>query len=324
MPAPLSRRAFSLLTAGLGASLLLAVRPAAAKSAGLSQRIMELRQFRTAPFPYHGKVPDTGLDFMDVNSAGRLGHRSNRGGIYWEDATYSDNRVLLALPKGFDLARKFVIVVYFHGNSATLERDVIGRQAVVDQLEDSGLNAVLVVPQLAVDALDSSAGRFWLEGAFKQFMAEAAQQLGRIAGRAEARRAFEAAPIVLVAYSGGYDPAAYALAVGGLRDRIRGVLLLDAAFGESEAFADWIVTNRRSAFFFSAFSASSKPGNLEIERLLQSRKLAVEQDVPKQLKAATVGFYEAEDDVAHEDFVTDAWEHWPLRSLLSRIAGYTR
>ena len=47
-----------------------------------------------------------------------------RGGTYWEDQTYSDQRVLLHIPKGFDPRRPALMVVFFHGNEATLERDV--------------------------------------------------------------------------------------------------------------------------------------------------------------------------------------------------------
>ena len=83
------------------------------------------------------------------------------------------------------------------------------------QLSDSGLNAVLVAPQLAVDAKDSSAGRFWSSGGFASFLSEAQSKLGDL--YPNARGAFRRMPIVIVAYSGGYLPAAYSLAVGGDR-----------------------------------------------------------------------------------------------------------
>ena len=71
------------------------------------------------------------------------------------------------------------MVVFFHGNEATLERDVRNRQAVPRQITESGLNAVLVAPQFAVNALDSSAGRFWEPGVFAQFLREAGERLTR-------------------------------------------------------------------------------------------------------------------------------------------------
>ena len=47
-----------------------------------------------------------------------------------------------------------MIVVFFHGNGATLERDVRDRQMVPQQISDSGVNAVLLAPQMAVDAAE--------------------------------------------------------------------------------------------------------------------------------------------------------------------------
>ena len=118
-----------------------------------------LASFENSAFPYHGLIPnyqETGKTrpFLDVDDNGRLGHSSPRGGIHWEDQTYSDRSVLLAAPQSFDPNRPAVIIVFFHGNMATLSRDVVARQQIVRQLADSGLNAVLVAPQLAVDAQD--------------------------------------------------------------------------------------------------------------------------------------------------------------------------
>ena len=61
-------------------------------------------------------------------------------------------------------------------------------------------------------------------------------------------------PVVIVAYSGGYLPAAYSLAHGGARERIKGVVLLDALYGEPDKFARWIEQERGHAFFVSAYS----------------------------------------------------------------------
>ena len=37
-----------------------------------------------------------------------------------------------------------MIIVFFHGNNATLSRDVIARQQIVRPLANSGLDAVLI------------------------------------------------------------------------------------------------------------------------------------------------------------------------------------
>ena len=55
------------------------------------------------------------------------------------------------------------VIVFFHGNDATLERDVIGRQHIPSQLASSGVNAALAAPQFAVGIRDSSPGKQRLE-----------------------------------------------------------------------------------------------------------------------------------------------------------------
>src|ERR1700734_1259442 len=211
----------------LGAALLMAgcagprVQQSQSSGAGLESidgATVSLASFENSAFPYHGMIPnyqETGRTrpFMDVDENGRLGHSSPRGGIHWEDQTYSDRTVLLAAPQSFDPAKGGVIIVFFHGNNATLSRDVIARQQIARQPADSGLNGVLVAPQLAVDAQDSSAGRFWSAGGFAAFLGEAQTKLGDL--YPNARGAFRRMPIVIVAYSGGYLPPAYLLAPGG-------------------------------------------------------------------------------------------------------------
>ena len=46
--------------------------------------------------------------------------------------------------------------------------------------------------------------------------------------------------MIIVAYSGGYAPAAWAAHHGGIGDRLRGIILLDALYAEMDKFADWI------------------------------------------------------------------------------------
>ena len=313
----ISRRRFGSLALSFVVS---AVATGRAAAGGLAQRRVALEAFATAPFPYRGKIPDDDSDFLDVNTGGRLGHTSGRGGVYWEDETYSDKRVLLGVPRGFDAKKHMAVVVFLHGNGAILERDVLRRQAVMDQLEASKLNAVLVAPQFAVDAQDSSAGRFWLKGAFTAFMGEAGVKLTKLAGGdGKLHRAVDTAPIILVAYSGGYDPAAYILANGDEHARIKGVVLLDALFGEEDKFAAWIARHHKAAFFVSAYSLSSADGNGEVEQWLQKQKIPVLDAPPSKLGLGVISFIAAPDEANHNDFVTSAWVDWPLQALLSRI-----
>jgi hypothetical protein len=317
----------------LGAALMLAScaapppappRQAGAKPPGVASidgASIELAAFQNSAFPYHGLIPnyqETGKSrpFLDVDDNGRLGHSSPRGGLLWEDQTYNDRTVLLAAPETFDPSRPGHIVVFFHGNNATLERDVIARQQIVRQLADSGLNAVLVAPQLALDAPDSSAGRFWSPGGFAAFLDEAEGKLG--AFYPNARGAFRRMPVIIVAYSGGYLPAVYSLTVGGDAGRVRGVVLLDALYGERDKFVSWIEGPGRNAFFVSAYSTSSKDGNMGVEADLQQAGLRAQDSLPASLAPGEIAFVDA-GSVDHNDFVTSAWGGAPLRDIFSRI-----
>ncbi len=279
-------------------------------------------EFKNSAFPYRGLIPpdddhDKARPFLDVNDAGRLAHTSPRGGLLWEDTTFNDRHVLFAAASEFDPNRPGTLVVFFHGNQATLARDVVERQQTTRQLAQSDLNAVLVAPQLAVDAADSSAGNFWRPGAFAQFLDEAEAKLADLYPNAS-RSAFRRMPVVIVAYSGGYMPAAYSLAVGGADGRIRGVVLLDALYGEEDKFAHWVEGARHSAFFVSAYSSSSRDRNVLLRTRLERDGVAVESSLPDGLRPGTVAFIDS-GDVRHEDFVNVAWTSDPLRDVLSRI-----
>lgn len=276
--------------------------------------------FNTAPFPYAGIVPDTGRPFLDVVAGGRRGHSSLRGGVYWEAETYSDNRSLVYVPAGFDPARPATLVVFFHGNEATLADDVVERQRIAAQVYDSGLNAVLVAPQFAIDALDSSAGRFWQAGAFGAYLREAANALAAVAGDPTLASAFRRMPVVLAAYSGGYLPAAYSASVGGAGARLCGLALFDAVYGEEPMFASWIARKPGAGFFFSAYSESAESGNDTLQYELDRRHIAYARTSRPRLTPGSVTFVPA-GPVDHDSFMTRAWRADPLEWLLGRLAA---
>lgn len=274
-------------------------------------------EFQTSAFPYRGDIPEKNKPFLDVAQGGRLGH-SSRGGVYWEDQTYNDRHVLVAAPEGFDARSPGALIVFFHGNQATLARDVVDRQQAPRQLAQSGLNGVLVAPQMAVDALDSSAGRFWEPGALASFLDEADTRLATLMPGVS-HSAFRRMPVIIVAYSGGYLPAAFALAQGGASERVRGVVLLDALYGEEDKFADWIARAHGRAFFVSAYSKSSHDENEALRARLNAAGIETMDHLPDHLDAGTVAFIDA-GDVAHVDFVSYAWTSDPLRDILARVA----
>ena len=284
---------------------------------------LALVNFKTAPFPYRGLIPDSGKHFLDASEGNRTGH-STRDGVHWEDAIYRDSRVLLYMPAGFDIRKPALMVVFFHGNGALLTRDVIERQQVVEQLARSGANAVLVAPQFAIDAADSSAGRFWQRRGFIEFVGEAGVRLVELYGDKRAESQISQMPVVLVAYSGGYLPAAWSLAIGGAGRRLRGVVMLDAMYGNIDKFTSWVEQMRWPTFFLSAYTESSREGNEAFMQELKEANLRFKTVPPKNFSQGGVTILSTDPNTKHEDFVTRAWVDNPLRWVLERIPGFAR
>jgi hypothetical protein len=279
-----------------------------------------LVSMKSSAFPYFGNNPASEAPFLNVSQGDRRGHRSYSGRVYWQDQTYNDSRVLVHIPENFDVRKPGVIVVFFHGNGATLERDVRDRQLVPQQITDSGVNAVLLAPQMAVDAADSSAGKFWQAGAFKRFMSESVDTLARLYGEPGSAKAFANMPIVIVGYSGGFLPTAWSLEVGGISDRVRGVVLLDAVYGELDKFASWIETHR-SGFFLSSYTHYTARRNQELMSMLRGKGVAVSEDTDAPLRPGRVVFVETGDGITHRDYVTRAWTKNPIEEVLVKMAS---
>lgn len=282
-----------------------------------------LVEFQSAPFPYHGTPPNSQTPFLNVNSNGRMGHQTPYGHVFWEDETYNDRHVLLHIPKGFDTRRPAIMIVFFHGHGAILERDVLVRQQLAAQVSASGMNAVLVAPQLAVDAADSSAGKFWEPGAFARFIGEAGQALGKLHGDAHSARTFASMPVILVAYSGGFEAAAWCATRGGLKNRVRGVVLMDALYGELDKFVSWIESDK-TAFFVSAFLDSTREKNAQLENVLTARNIAFSTALDPRLGRGDITFIPGGSDARHRDLLTHAWIDYPVSDLLRRLPEYTR
>ncbi|WP_407194220.1 alpha/beta hydrolase [Bradyrhizobium sp. STM 3566] len=279
-----------------------------------------LVSMKSSAFPYFGNNPASDAPFLNISKGDRRGHRSYSGRVYWQDETYNDSRVLVHVPEHFDVRKPGVIVVFFHGNGATLERDVRDRQLVPKQITDSGANAVLLAPQMAVDAADSSAGKFWQPGGFKRFMAESADHLARLTGDPNSARAFANMPIVIVGYSGGFLPTAWSLEVGGISDRVRGVVLLDAIYGEMDKFASWIESHR-SGFFVSSYTRYTARRDRELMSMLRQKGISVAEDMDGPLQPGSVVFVETGEGITHRDYVTRAWTRDPLKDVLVKMSA---
>lgn len=276
-----------------------------------------------APWPLKRNRGADGRPFFDMRDGARRGRTTRHGEVFWEHPTYADDRSLLALPADFDAARPATLVVFLHGNGALLERDVWRRQRVPAQVLGPGRNTALIAPQLARDAPDSSAGRFAVHGVFRDYLDEACAALTRHcappSARAKAAAALTDARVILVAYSGGYCPAAAALTRGGARRRVAGLVLLDALYDHAALFADWLATERHHAFLVSAHTASTRAQHATLERRLAAREVPVTHALPATLVPGSACLVPLPAACDHAALLTHAWCRAPLRDLLRRL-----
>lgn len=298
---------------------------APAYRAGRGDRVLgvaktKLVDFESAPFPYDGPVTGTQRAAYAAEQVDEESHAPSGGRLFRQKEAYKDRRVLLHIPETFDVRRPGVIVVFFHGHRATLTRDVLNRQQVAAQISASGVNAILVAPQFAVAASDSSPGNLGEPGGFKRFLDEAGKKLAAAHGNSASARAFANMPVVIVAYSGGYLASAWALHHGGATNRVRGLVLLDALYGDVDKFAAWIAGNR-DAFFLSAYMGNTtRRKNTELMQILDEREIFYVTEMPQRNRRDNVVFL-ATSGTRHNDYVTAAWAANPIKDVLQRQAS---
>ncbi|HWV81044.1 MAG TPA: alpha/beta hydrolase [Hyphomicrobiaceae bacterium] len=323
-PAAAQQHARRVATSGWIMSAVPTPHAVISRQGPLPKSVTRLAALNSAPFPYEGTMPGANQPFIEIDQAtGRRFHRTPGGRVYWEDERYNDPRVLLHIPRGFDIRRPGLLVLYFHGHRANLRRDVFMRQRVPWQISMSRTNAVLAAPQFAVNASDSSAGKLWQRGALRDLVSEAAARLAIMHGDPRSEPSFANLPIVIVAYSGGVGPAAWAVRNGDLGSRLRGIVLMDAAYGEMGVFADWIARTP-NAFLLSTYTNSTEARNRELKTLIEARGIKALDTVPPRIEPGHVAIVPAASNATHHDFLLRAWADYPLRDLLARVRGYPR
>lgn len=272
-----------------------------------------------APFPNDGECTDSGRDVADrVKLENRaLLHIPISGGCPAQGPVCEDHRVLFFVPPDFDPLEPFFYLVFFHGFRTTAARTLKDFR-LIKQVTAARRNGILIVPQLAVNAEDSSPGKFYRKGIFRFFMAEAADMLSEKIDRRHASR-FAEAPIILSAFSGGYKSVAYVLDRGRICERIQGVLLLDALYGELERFGNWIEKNLDKSFFSLIYTRGLVEENAKrLAAQLAKRGIRYEKWRPDRvLKPGRI--YLTPSDRAHEDVPLAGPPEHPLQQMLEDL-----
>lgn len=161
---------------------------------------------------------------------------------------YRDGTVIVFIPWHHRVGRDGAVSVicHFHGHNSTAERAIVAHQ-LKEQLDDSRQNAILVVPQLAVNAADSSCGKLDAQGGLSRLLASvlaaiSAKEVSSIASHAAIPAGATVSHVCLSAHSGGYHAAACCLKLGGVS--VREVFLFDALYADSDVFKDWVVAGK--------------------------------------------------------------------------------
>jgi hypothetical protein len=164
---------------------------------------------------------------------------------------YADPTVIVFVPHHHRVGRDASVstVVHFHGHNSTAERAITAHQ-LREQLYESKQNAILIVPQLAVTAADSSVGKLEMPGGFARLLADTLRTLDTPAVRSAAGLAALSpgsalGRVCVSAHSGGYHGAACALRVGGTQ--VHEVYLFDALYAEVDVFREWVIAGHGKA-----------------------------------------------------------------------------
>jgi len=186
--------------------------------------------------------------------------RDSRGTTLWlgldhapfpgPGAWYRDDTVIVFVPAHYRYWEEegVAALVHFHGHNTTADRAMAAHE-LREQLADSRQNAILVVPQLAVMAADSSCGKLESAGALARLVDEAIATAAREGQMTLGDTAFPsdapAGTLCLSAHSGGYHAAACCLRTSGAGGvDVRETYLFDALYAEVDAFRDWAAARR--------------------------------------------------------------------------------
>jgi hypothetical protein len=191
--------------------------------------------------------PKTACEGARAPVTSELSYRLENGAFPGSDGP----DVAVHVPPGFDASRRPGLVLYFHGfrgcaSAALGGSDTPCRQGgaprsaanLAAQVDEAGVNALVVAVELRPDAPTGEPGRLAEQGALRQLLQELlSARLPSALGCPIEVDALDR--VVVIAHSGGYRAAAAALQSGGVPG-ISEVVLLDALYGEHDIFEHWV------------------------------------------------------------------------------------
>ncbi len=148
---------------------------------------------------------------------------------------YRDNRVAVIVPEAYQKETPLELLIHFHGWGNNTDR-CIRQFSMAQQVEASGRDILLVVPEGPRDAPDSFFGKLCDEGGFARFVDELLDSL--ISDDLIDSR--DVGGILLSGHSGGYYAIGNILRHGGCTEKIRDVFLFDGLYALEEDYLNWL------------------------------------------------------------------------------------
>ncbi|MET0791888.1 MAG: hypothetical protein ABW061_10240 [Polyangiaceae bacterium] len=238
-----------------------------------------------------------------------------------------DDTVIVFVPEKYRFRAEEGVsaLVHFHGHNSSAERAMTAH-ALREQLVDSRQNAILVVPQLALLAANSSCGQLAAPGAFARLIGGAVSTAARLGRKTLGDSRFPERPrlgrVCVSAHSGGYHAAACSLRDGGVD--VSETYLFDALYAESEVFRQWVLarrgdpaTSRHKLVSYFTVGAQTEPLNNGLRAALERSGVIVSEELRegelsrRDLSHADAVFVRTE--VAHSSVT---WETNALRDVL--------
>lgn len=162
--------------------------------------------------------------------------------------------VIVYVPQGFDASAPIDLVVFVHGFNNCIT-DVLGdtniactpggaiRNAyhLATQLEATGKNALLVLPEVAYDQATGAAGKLGTPGGFRALLEET---LANIPAPLGPLALSQIGKVIVSEHSGGYGAVASMITIGDVRTDE--VWLFDGLYGDTMKFESWMMTDLAS------------------------------------------------------------------------------
>lgn len=188
--------------------------------------VLGIAHLKTAPFPDESRKDGFVRD----------------GETFPFEGHYDDSSVGFIIPPNFKPEKKVDFIIIFHGHRATIH-NFLNCFQVGRIFNEGGRNAILVLPQGPKNSPDSAGGKLENAGAFTAFMNDI---LISLKNDKKIAKNTGFGNVIICGYSGGGRVTGLILNNGDMKEYIKEVWLIDAAYQlQDELIAPFIPANKK-------------------------------------------------------------------------------